>query len=79
MNKIWIVIKREYIQHVRTKGFVISTVLGPVLMIALMVVPILLAVGASGEKSALAVVDRSGISRPSCPNSRWGTGATGTP
>jgi ABC-2 type transport system permease protein len=60
MNKIWIVIKREYIQHVRTKGFVISTVLGPVLMIALMVVPILLAVGASGEKSALAVVDRSG-------------------
>ena len=32
MKKIWAVIKREYLQIVRTKGFIIGTVLGPVIM-----------------------------------------------
>jgi ABC-type Na+ efflux pump permease subunit len=39
MHKIISVIKREYIQIVRTKGFIIGTILGPVFMLALIVVP----------------------------------------
>jgi hypothetical protein len=50
MTKIWTVIKREYIQIVRTKGFIIGTVLGPVLMAALVAVPVILAVATGGEK-----------------------------
>ncbi len=32
MRKILAVIKREYLQIVKTKGFIIGTILGPVLM-----------------------------------------------
>jgi len=60
MTKIWTVIKREYIQIVRTKGFIIGTVLGPVLMAALFVIPVILAVATGGEKKHYAVVDGTG-------------------
>jgi len=60
MNKIWAVIKREYVEHVRTKAFIISTVLGPVFMLVLTVLPVVLALSGGGEKSTLAVVDGSG-------------------
>jgi ABC-2 type transport system permease protein len=60
MNKIWAVIKREYVSHVRTKAFIISTVLGPVFMLVITVLPVVLALSGGGEKSTLAVVDGSG-------------------
>ena len=60
MNKIWAVIKREYLEHVRTKTFIISTVLGPVFMLVITVLPVVLALSGGGEKSTLAVVDGSG-------------------
>lgn len=60
MSKIWAVIKREYISHVRTKTFIISTVLGPVFMLVITVLPVVLALSGGGEKSTLAVVDGSG-------------------
>ena len=41
--KLWAVIRREYLERVRTKGFVIGTVLGPLLMAAMMIVPLLAA------------------------------------
>ena len=34
MNKLWAVIKREYLQRVRTKFFVIMTILGPLMLFA---------------------------------------------
>jgi ABC-2 type transport system permease protein len=61
MKKIWTVIKREYIEHVRTKAFIIGTVLGPVFMLAITVLPVLMAVSGKGEKSTLAVVDGTGV------------------
>jgi ABC-2 type transport system permease protein len=61
MKKIWTVIKREYLEHVRTKAFIIGTVLGPVFMLAITIIPVLMAVGGKGEKSTLAVVDASGV------------------
>jgi ABC-2 type transport system permease protein len=60
MKKILTVIKREYLQIVRSKGFIIGTVLGPILMIALIVIPVVLAVATSGDKKQIAVVDGTG-------------------
>ncbi len=37
--KLWAVVRREYLERVRTKGFVIATVLGPAIMAAMMVIP----------------------------------------
>lgn len=43
MGKVWVVFKREYIERVRSKWFIIATLLGPVLMGLLIVVPNVLA------------------------------------
>jgi ABC-2 type transport system permease protein len=59
MRKILSVIKREYIQIVRTKGFIIGTVLGPVLMAALLVVPIMMGTVAVEKQETIGVVDLS--------------------
>lgn len=60
MRKILSVIKREYIQIVRTKGFIIGTVLGPVLMVALIGVPLLVTLISVDKQETMAVVDGSG-------------------
>lgn len=44
MDKLIAVIKREYLERVRTKWFIISTVFGPVFLAAIMVIPGLLTV-----------------------------------
>ena len=43
MRKIWLIIKREYLVRVRKKTFIIMTIVGPLLMAALMIVPTYLA------------------------------------
>src|ERR1051325_3657378 len=40
MNKILLVIKREYLERVRSKWFLIGTLLGPLLMSSFILVPI---------------------------------------
>lgn len=58
MSKISLIIQREYLTRVQKKSFVIMTILGPVLMAALVVVPVLLAL--NGEDTHdIAVVDES--------------------
>ena len=42
MHKTWAVIRREFIERVRTRQFLIGTVLGPILMGVLIMAPILL-------------------------------------
>jgi ABC-2 type transport system permease protein len=59
MRKILSVIKREYIQIVRTKGFIIGTVLGPVLMASFIVVPVLMSVISVDKQETIGVVDLS--------------------
>src|SRR5262252_8864990 len=60
MNKLFAVIKREYIQRVRTKFFVIATILGPLMMAAFTVVPALLIGIRAGGPTRLAIVDQTG-------------------
>jgi ABC-2 type transport system permease protein len=56
MRKIWVVIRREFVEKVRNKWFIIATVLGPVMMAALVVVPIMVAERGSGRR-VIAVLD----------------------
>jgi ABC-2 type transport system permease protein len=58
MGKIWVVIRREFVERVRTKWFIISTVLGPVLMFAFIAVPLIMARRGARER-AIVVVDGS--------------------
>lgn len=60
MRKIISVIKREYIQIVRTKGFIIGTILLPVVMAAFIVVPIVVQFVSVDKQENIGVVDLSG-------------------
>jgi len=60
MRKFFAVVKREYVQRVRTKFFVIATVLGPVVMAALTIVPAMMFTIKSGGPTRLAIVDQTG-------------------
>jgi ABC-2 type transport system permease protein len=60
MRKFFAVVKREYIQRVRTKFFVIATILGPLFMAGIAVVPALMFGIRSGGPTRLAIVDQTG-------------------
>ncbi|HEX5706874.1 MAG TPA: ABC transporter permease [Pyrinomonadaceae bacterium] len=60
MNKFLAVVRREYVQGVRSKAFVISTLLGPLMMFVFMVVPGLLFSMKTGGATRVAVVDETG-------------------
>jgi len=55
MHKIWAVIRREFVERVRTKWFWISAILGPVLFAGIIVFQIMQSVG--GAVRHIAVVD----------------------
>lgn len=61
MKKILSVIKREYIQIVRTKGFIIGTILGPIVMAAFIVVPILVQFVSVDKQEKIGIVDLSRV------------------
>ena len=54
MLKIWLIIQREFLVRVKKKSFIVMTILGPILIAALMIVPIYLA-KESQEKRLIAV------------------------
>ncbi|MDP3911776.1 MAG: ABC transporter permease [Gemmatimonadales bacterium] len=55
MHKVWAVIRREFIERVRTKWFWVATLVGPLFFAAIMVIPVLMA--RSGGVRQIAVVD----------------------
>ena len=64
MSNIPIIIQREFNERVRKKSFIISTILMPVLMIALMAAPALIMEYSRGEQKTIAVIDESGLVAP---------------
>ncbi|MBR2367899.1 MAG: ABC transporter permease [Alistipes sp.] len=60
MNKTWLIISREYGERVRKKSFIITTLLMPIFMIALMIAPTLMMLYATGDQKQIVVLDRSG-------------------
>ena len=58
MNKILLIIKREYLSRVKKKSFILMTILGPILMVGIMIVPIWLSTQKT-EKQKIEVIDES--------------------
>ena len=56
MNKIFLIIKREYLVRVKKKSFIIMTILAPLLMAALIVAPVFLA-DQGQEKRLIAITE----------------------
>lgn len=69
MNKILLIIQREYLIRVKKKSFIIMTILGPILMASLMIVPVYLAQMKSGDTKSIAIIDESGIYNNTFENS----------
>jgi ABC-2 type transport system permease protein len=59
MNKLLAIIKREYLQKVRTKFFVIMTILGPLMLVVFTIVPGLLFSMKTGEDTRIAILDQT--------------------
>jgi ABC-2 type transport system permease protein len=60
MNKISLIIKREYLTRVKKRSFIILTFLGPLLMASIWVVPFYLST-LSKENKVISVLDETGI------------------
>lgn len=60
MNKIWLVIKREYLTRVKNKTFLLSTFLFPIIIVAFIIGSVFLAIK-SRNKSRIAVVNDPGF------------------
>ncbi|NLH51488.1 MAG: ABC transporter permease [Bacteroidales bacterium] len=60
MKKTWIIIQREYLTRVRKKSFIIMTILGPLLMAGLWIIPIYISTLGQGKK-VVQVLDESGL------------------
>ncbi len=60
MDKLKAIIKREYLSRVKSKGFIIGTILSPVLMMSFAVVPLLVTRLGGPETYRVAVLDQTG-------------------
>jgi len=60
MNKIWLIIKREYLTRVRNRTFILSTFLTPILFAGLIGVIVFITIK-NTDKEKVAIIDQSGI------------------
>jgi ABC-2 type transport system permease protein len=60
MNKIKLIIKREYLTRVKKKSFIIMTILGPILMAALFIAPVYIA-RIEGDTKIIGIVDETNL------------------
>ena len=61
MNKIGIIIAREFTERARKKSFIVTTLLMPLFMIGMMVAPSLVMLYGGSEQKEVVVLDPSGI------------------
>lgn len=64
ISKIGIIIRREYLNKVKKKSFLIITFLAPILFAAICILPTVIMMGTKEEAKKVAVIDRSGIVLP---------------
>jgi ABC-2 type transport system permease protein len=60
MDKLKAIIKREYLTRVRSKGFIIGTILSPLLMSSFILIPILIGRSGGQDKYQIVALDQSG-------------------
>jgi ABC-2 type transport system permease protein len=58
MSKITTILKREYLTRVRKKSFIVMTILGPILLASIMIIPIYLS-QVSDKQSLIGVIDET--------------------
>ncbi|MBT8398046.1 MAG: hypothetical protein KJN92_13820, partial [Gemmatimonadetes bacterium] len=61
MKNVLTIIRREYLQRVKSKWFLVSTLAAPAFLIASMVLPILYETGQQETRRHLALVDETGV------------------
>lgn len=70
MNKIWLIIKREYLTRVRNKTFILSTILLPLFFIGFIFASAYFSMQ-SEEEQKVAVADSNGIFKNSFQNDKY--------
>lgn len=60
MNKILLIIQREYLTKVKKKSFIVMTILGPLLMASLFILPVYLA-SRQDDNQIVSVLDETGM------------------
>jgi ABC-2 type transport system permease protein len=68
MNKIWLIIKREYVTRVRNKTFLLSTFLLPIVIVAFIAGSIFLSVKSEEGRKRIAFSDTSEFFKPLVKN-----------
>ncbi len=71
MNKAIVVLKREYTIRVKKKSFLITTLLMPILLVAITVIPGYLATRDDTENRTIAVVDETGLFLNQLPENQY--------
>ena len=61
MNKITLIIQREYLTRIRKKSFIIMSVLGPLIFAAYILIPMYFATLEDKEEKRMVVIDESGL------------------
>ncbi|MGA3294694.1 MAG: ABC transporter permease [Candidatus Acidiferrales bacterium] len=79
MRKIWLIVKREYLTRVKTKGFVIGTLIVPLIGIASFLLVGFLVSHGSNRNLRIAIVDNAGGLAESAARSLNGALANGKP
>lgn len=64
LKDISLIISREYYERVQRKSFIISTLLMPILLIAMMALPALMMIWTTPDNKKIAVIDNSAIVLP---------------
>lgn len=67
MNKILLIISREYLTRVRKKSFLLTTILVPIIIIGFYAVILAIAFSDAGGKEKIAVIDNAGLFTDSIP------------
>jgi len=71
MNKISLIIQREYTTRVKKKSFIIMTLLTPVLLAAMIFIPGYLATKEDNQAKVIAVIDKTNITEGAIPQTEY--------
>ncbi|GAA0526436.1 ABC transporter permease [Chitinophaga japonensis] len=69
MQKIWLIIKREFLTRVRKKSFLLLTLLIPLFFAGIIIIPVVIAVKGEDHKR-VAVIDESGLFAGKLPDEK---------
>jgi ABC-2 type transport system permease protein len=79
VRKIWLIIKREYMTRVRTKGFIIGTIIVPLIGLGSILLVVFLVGHTASHSLRLVIVDNSGSLAPAIERQLNGKLADGEP